>query len=83
MPDSDIDEQSVWVFDFALDVALPLSVPYKKAEELMGVITSWAEENGFSVGGGFRELTPDERLLCGPNVPQRLLFPILPDEENS
>jgi hypothetical protein len=34
------------------------SIPRRKAEELLGVITAWAEANHYGIGGGFR--LPDD-----------------------
>lgn len=55
------DELVEWHFDFGLCATEDdQMVPYKKCEELLFLITEWAEKNKFGVGGGFRPFAEDE-----------------------
>ena len=55
------DAQEEWLFRFGLCATRPDGVVTRQqAEELLSLITSWAEKNDFGVGGGFRPFRPED-----------------------
>ena len=51
-----------WHFDFGLcAIKEGQLIPESDCEALLNTIVEWAERNGYGVGGGYREYTPDEK----------------------
>ncbi len=55
------DDLEEWLFSFGLCATKPEQlISRRMAEELLFVITKWAEKHDFGVGGGFRPFGPED-----------------------
>lgn len=53
---------SEWFFEFEICPDDPAAlIPESKCEELLNLIIDWAEENGYGIGGHYRELDDEEQ----------------------
>ncbi len=78
-----VNDPNVWVFEFGLQGDPDGAVPRDKAEQLMSTIIQWAEANNLLVGGGFRAPTELENTPCGEDYPAHLLYPLLPEDDET
>ena len=62
-----IDSQKEWNFNFGIYANDDSLIEDKKCEELMNLIVKWAEDNNFSVGGGFIPYSK-EKDICNENL---------------
>ena len=56
------NEQKEWYFEFRVyPEDSDLLIPESKCEELLNLMIDWAEENGYGIGGHYREFEGEDQ----------------------